>query len=70
MDLTGKHVVVTGATAGIGRSSAITLAGLGADLTLLSRNTEKAEALASEIVSAGQATHSDLHGHGGAGQRA
>ncbi|MBT3410632.1 MAG: SDR family oxidoreductase [Halieaceae bacterium] len=53
MDLTGKHVVVTGATAGIGRSSAITLAGLGADLTLLSRNTEKAEALASEIVSAG-----------------
>ena len=53
MNLNGKHVVVTGATAGIGHSSALTLAGMGADLTLLSRNQSKAEALASEIVAAG-----------------
>ena len=44
--LNGKHVVITGATAGIGRSSALTLGQLGADLTLLNRNPEKAEALA------------------------
>lgn len=53
MNLNGKHVVVTGATAGIGRSSALTLGEMGADLTLLSRNQSKAEALASEIVAAG-----------------
>ncbi len=53
MDLNGKHVVITGATAGIGHSSAVTLAGLGADLTLLSRNPAKAETLAKEIVDAG-----------------
>lgn len=46
-------MVVTGATAGIGHSSALTLAKMGADLTLLSRNQSKAEALATEIVAAG-----------------
>lgn len=53
MDLNGKHVVITGATAGIGRSSALTLGQLGADLTLLNRNPEKAEALAEDVVAAG-----------------
>lgn len=45
--------MVTGATAGIGHSSALTLADMGADLTLLSRNAQKAESLAEEIVAAG-----------------
>ncbi|RLQ23385.1 SDR family NAD(P)-dependent oxidoreductase [Seongchinamella sediminis] len=53
MDLQGKHIVVTGATAGIGRSSALALAQAGADLTLLSRNPEKSRALAAELVAAG-----------------
>lgn len=53
MDLNGKHIVITGATAGIGHSSALTLAQMGADLTLLSRNAAKADALAQEIVNAG-----------------
>jgi NAD(P)-dependent dehydrogenase (short-subunit alcohol dehydrogenase family) len=53
MDLNGKHIIITGATAGIGRSSALTLAGLGADLTLLSRNPGKAQALAREISGKG-----------------
>ena len=45
-----KHIVITGPTAGIGRASALSLARDGADLTLLCRNLEKGEALASEIV--------------------
>ena len=53
MDINGKHIVITGPTAGIGRSSALRLAELGADLTLLSRNPTKAQALAEEIIGAG-----------------
>lgn len=53
MDISGKHIVITGATAGIGRSSALTLAAMGARLTLLNRNPQKAGALAEEIVDAG-----------------
>ena len=65
MDLNGKHVIITGATAGIGRSSALTLAGLGADLTLLSRNPGKAEALALEISGRGGRQPTPYHhGHG------
>ena len=48
-----KHIVITGPTAGIGRASALSLARDGADLTLLCRNLEKGEVLASEIVAAG-----------------
>ena len=49
----GKHVVITGPTAGIGRSSALSLAADGADLTLLCRNADKAMALCQDIVAAG-----------------
>jgi short-subunit dehydrogenase len=48
-----KHIVITGPTAGIGRASALSLARDGADLTLLCRNLEKGEALASEIIDEG-----------------
>ena len=41
LDLTGKRALVCGSTQGIGRSSAMELALLGADITLLSRNEDK-----------------------------
>lgn len=49
----GKHVAITGPTAGIGRFSALELARRGAQLTLFCRSAEKAEALRSEIVEEG-----------------
>ena len=52
----GKHVVITGPTAGIGRASAHVLASQGAQLTLLCRNLEKGQEVAYEIVSAGGLT--------------
>lgn len=49
----GKHVAITGATAGIGRSASLELAERGAQLTLLCRDPEKAGELQREIVAAG-----------------
>ncbi|WP_240732791.1 SDR family oxidoreductase [Halioglobus maricola] len=45
--------MITGPTAGIGRSSALYLAGQGAKLVLLCRNLEKGDVLAEEIVTSG-----------------
>ncbi len=44
-----KHVLVTGATGGIGSATAEALAGAGADLTLTGRNEKKLEKLAAEL---------------------
>jgi NAD(P)-dependent dehydrogenase (short-subunit alcohol dehydrogenase family) len=44
----GRTIVVTGATAGLGRSAAITLAGLGATVIAVGRSRDKLEALAAE----------------------
>lgn len=41
MDLTGKHVIITGASQGIGRDIAIHISKLGARVTLIARNEEK-----------------------------
>jgi retinol dehydrogenase-12 len=49
----GKHVAITGPTAGIGRSASLELAKRGAQLTLFCRSPEKAAQLESEIISAG-----------------
>lgn len=40
LDLTGKHALVCGGSQGIGRATAIELATLGADVTLLARSRE------------------------------
>lgn len=48
----GKQVAITGATAGIGRETALALATMGASLTLFCRNPDKAGALAEEIAQA------------------
>jgi NAD(P)-dependent dehydrogenase (short-subunit alcohol dehydrogenase family) len=44
MDLTGKHVLVTGASQGIGRATAIHISMLGARVSLVARNEEKLKA--------------------------
>ncbi len=47
--MAGKRVVLTGGTDGIGKAAAIQLMGLGADLTLMARDAEKAERAVAEI---------------------
>lgn len=41
LDLTEKHILITGASSGIGKSAAIHLSKLGAKLTLIARNELK-----------------------------
>lgn len=45
LDLTGKSAVVCGSTQGIGKASAIELASLGADITLIARDEKKLKAV-------------------------
>lgn len=55
--LQGRVALVTGASKGLGKSIAITLAQAGAHVALVSRDTEKLETVAGEVVSnGGQAT--------------
>jgi NAD(P)-dependent dehydrogenase (short-subunit alcohol dehydrogenase family) len=49
----GKHIAITGPTAGIGRTTSLELARRGAQLTLLCRNPQKAAELEQEIIAAG-----------------
>ncbi|SDQ29546.1 SDR family oxidoreductase [Pseudoxanthomonas sp. CF125] len=49
LNLDGKHALVCGASAGIGRAAALELALLGADVTLLARRAETLEAVASSL---------------------
>lgn len=41
MDLTGKHILITGASSGIGRQCAIQASRLGARITMIARNEER-----------------------------
>lgn len=52
MKLEGKHIVITGATAGIGQASAIALAKSGARITIVARSKKKAENTLAEIKEA------------------
>lgn len=52
MKLEGKHVVITGATAGIGQASAIALAKAGARITIVARNQQKIDATLAELKEA------------------
>lgn len=51
-DLSGRHCIVTGASSGIGRITALELARAGASVALVCRNPQKAEATRAEIESA------------------
>jgi thioester reductase-like protein/NADP-dependent 3-hydroxy acid dehydrogenase YdfG len=51
--LEGKHVMITGASSGIGRSAALKVAGAGGVPLLVARNVEKLEETRAEIVAAG-----------------
>src|SRR5579875_1869799 len=51
--LEGTAAVVTGASSGIGEATAVELAGLGASVALIARRTDRIEALASRLNSAG-----------------
>jgi NAD(P)-dependent dehydrogenase (short-subunit alcohol dehydrogenase family) len=48
--LTGKTIVITGPTSGLGRAAAHQLAAMGADLILVGRSAEKLERTKSELV--------------------
>lgn len=52
-DLTGKVALVTGASQGIGRAIALSLAAQGATVALAARSADKLEAVASEITQNG-----------------
>jgi len=49
IDLHGRNILVSGASSGIGRQTAVTLSRLGADVILLGRNKEKLEQTRSEM---------------------
>ncbi|WP_330183271.1 SDR family NAD(P)-dependent oxidoreductase [Nocardia sp. NBC_01503] len=56
-DLTGKHIVITGASSGIGRSAAVAAADKGAVVLLLARRGEELAAVVDEIKAAGGQAH-------------
>lgn len=49
MDFTGQHVVITGASSGIGRATAARIAGLGGAVTLIARRADALQAACDEI---------------------
>ena len=49
LDLTGRHALVCGASQGIGRATAVELAQLGADVTVLARNEARLQDLVAAL---------------------
>ncbi|MDP6980083.1 MAG: SDR family oxidoreductase [Myxococcota bacterium] len=49
VDLSGKHVMITGCTAGLGRAAALELASMGARVSIVCRDERKGEELARDI---------------------
>ena len=50
MDLSGKDIIVTGGNVGIGRPTALELARLGANVTIIGRNEVTCSAAVDEIT--------------------
>jgi NADP-dependent 3-hydroxy acid dehydrogenase YdfG len=57
MKLTGTVAIVTGASSGIGRATALQLAGLGASVALVARRKDRIDELAATIMAAGGAAY-------------
>ena len=49
LDLSNRNALVCGSTQGIGKATAVTLAKMGANVTLMARNEEKLQAVLSEL---------------------
>lgn len=60
ISLKNKKAIVCGATAGIGKAVALELAGLGAEITAVSRNEEKLQKLIKELNQISQSGHNYL----------
>jgi 3-oxoacyl-[acyl-carrier protein] reductase len=60
LDLKAKNALVCGSTQGIGKASAIELAKLGANVTLLARNEESLKKVKAELPNTGNQLHSYL----------
>lgn len=60
LDLTGKRALVCGSTQGIGKATAIELALLGANVTLLARNKEKLQLVLEELPAHQEQKHGIL----------
>jgi NAD(P)-dependent dehydrogenase (short-subunit alcohol dehydrogenase family) len=60
MDFTGKHVVITGASTGIGKATASKIASLGGKVTLIARRTEMLEQAMHEIGGAASYIAADV----------
>lgn len=57
MDLSGKHILVTGASAGIGKATAILISKLGGRVSLVARNEEKLNETLSCLIGGGHAIY-------------
>ena len=62
LDLSGKHALVGGASQGIGRATAIELALLGADVTIIGRDTARLASTLAELNSLGTNRYQALVG--------
>ncbi|WP_067886137.1 SDR family NAD(P)-dependent oxidoreductase [Nocardia vaccinii] len=57
LDLTGRYVLITGASSGIGRAAALAVAAKGAVVLLLARREEELAAVVAEVRDAGGQAH-------------
>jgi len=61
VDMRARHVLVTGASSGIGKAAAIALGRMGAELSLVCRDRGRGEAAAAEIAAASGGRAPALH---------
>lgn len=57
MDLSGKHILITGASSGIGRATCILCSQLGAKVSMIARNEERLKETLSQMEGEGHAAY-------------